>query len=91
MLATADLDPQVYLGRLHEGRDLMDPVMVPMANQHETTGDGLLFSAMVSCRLSGTHGLTVRGLPHHPGLGHPHEAGLIAWASNDTSAPARDA
>ena len=44
-------------------------------------GDELLFEATISCRTSGTHGLTVRVLPHHPDLGHPHETGLIVWAS----------
>jgi starch phosphorylase len=80
-LTPADLIPQVYLGKLHDGRDIVEPEIVMMENQGTSAGDGLLFRAMVPCRTSGTHGLSVRILPHHEDLGHPHETGLIAWAS----------
>ena len=80
-LTAADVIPQVYLGRMHEGRDIVEPVIVPMENQGAIVGDGVLFRAVIPCRTSGTHGLTVRVLPHHEDLGHPHETGLIAWAS----------
>jgi starch phosphorylase len=83
-LGAADVIPQVYLGKLHEGRDIVEPEIVPMEMQGTTAGsDGLLFRAMIPCRTSGTHGLTVRVLPRHVDLGHPHETGLIAWASSD--------
>ena len=51
------------------------------AAQGATDSDYVLFHASLPCRTSGTHGLTVRVLPHHPDLGHPHETGLIAWAT----------
>jgi starch phosphorylase len=79
-LATTDIMPQVYLGKLHERRDILEPEIVPMENQGSTTGDGVLYRAVIPCRTSGTHGLTVRILPHHEDLGHPHETGLIVWA-----------
>ena len=88
-LAAADVVPQVYLGKLHEGRDLVEPEIVPMENQGATEGDVVLFRAVIPCRTSGTHGLTVRVVPHHVDLGQPHETGLITWASSsgaDTSA-----
>jgi starch phosphorylase len=81
-LAAADLAPQVYLGKLHEGRDIVDAEIVPMENQGATPGDGVLYRAVIPCRSSGTHGLTVRVLPHHVDLGHPHETGLIVWAAS---------
>ena len=31
-------------------------------------------------RASGTQGVTVRVLPHHPDLAGPHEMALITWA-----------
>jgi hypothetical protein len=40
-----------------------------------------MFEVVVPCRTSGTQGLTVRVLPRHEDLGHPHETGLIVWAS----------
>jgi len=82
MLDAADVVPQVYLGKLHEGRDLVEPEIVPMENQGPTEGDCALYRAVIPCRTSGTHGLTVRVLPHHVDLGHPHETGLITWASS---------
>jgi hypothetical protein len=81
-LTPDDIVPQVYLGKLHEGRDIVEPEIVPMEMQGATAGgDGLLFRAVIPCRTSGTHGLTVRVLPHHVDLGNPHATGLIAWAS----------
>jgi starch phosphorylase len=81
VLAAADLAPQVYLGKLHEGRDIVEPEIVPMENQR-AAGDCVQFRAVIPCRSSGTVGLTVRVLPHHVDLGHPHETGLITWAAS---------
>jgi len=81
-LAAADVSPQVYLGKLHGGREIVAPEIVPMENQGQTAGEETLFRAAIPCRTSGTHGLTVRVLPHHVDLGHPHETGLIVWASS---------
>src|SRR5439155_5115113 len=50
-----------------------------MENQGATEGDVVLFRAVIPCRTSGTHGLTVRVVPHHVDLGQPHETGLITW------------
>jgi hypothetical protein len=41
---------------------------------------------VIPCRTSGTHGLTVRVLPYHVDLGHPHETGLITWAASSDGA-----
>ena len=79
-LTAADIVPQVYLGKLHEGRDIVEPEIVAMEKQGETGDGAMLFRAVIPCRASGTHGLTVRVLPWHPDLGHPHETGLVAWA-----------
>jgi len=87
-LTPADVNSQVYLGKLHEGRDIVEPEIVPMENQGASGGDGVLFRALIPCRTSGTQGLTVRVLPYHADLGHPHETGLIAWApSSGADAP----
>jgi len=81
-LTAADVSPQVYLGKLHGGREIVEPEIVPMEYQGQTAGEETLFRAAIPCRTSGTHGLTVRVLPHHVDLGHPHETGLIVWASS---------
>jgi len=79
-LAPEDLAAQVLLGKLSETRDIVEPEIVPMTYQETAPGDGMLFRANVPCKRSGAHGLTVRVLPRHEDLGHPHETGLIAWA-----------
>jgi starch phosphorylase len=80
-LAPGDVAPQVYLGKLRESREIVQPQIVPMTHGGTTASDGVLFTAAFPCATSGTHGLTVRVVPRHEDLGHPHETGLIAWAS----------
>jgi starch phosphorylase len=80
-LSPADVAAQVYIGRLLESRDIIDAVVVPLAPREAKTAEGTLFHAVMPCRASGTQGLTVRVVPSHEDLGHPHETGLIAWAS----------
>ena len=79
-LAAEDLVAQVFMGNVSENREIVGPQILPMAHAGTTSGDGLVFQAMIPCKSSGTQGLTVRVLPRHPDLGHPHETGLIAWA-----------
>ncbi|MCL4848556.1 MAG: alpha-glucan family phosphorylase [Acidobacteria bacterium] len=81
-LGPDDVAPQVCLGRLHEGREIVQPGIVPMqASAASPRAADTVFEATVPCRTSGTQGLTVRVLPRHEDLGHPHEMGLIVWAS----------
>jgi starch phosphorylase len=80
-LAPEDLAPQVYLGRLRENRDIIEPQIVTMTSTGTTSGEGWLFAATLACASSGTHGITVRVVPHHADLGHVHETGLITWVS----------
>jgi starch phosphorylase len=88
---TADIDPgpltpddlmvQAYLGRVREGRELDLPASIAMSVEGVAGGKKLRYAVRVPCRASGTLGLTVRVLPRHADLGHPHETGLITWAS----------
>jgi starch phosphorylase len=79
-LDAADVLPQVYLGKLHEGRDIVEAAIVPMEYQGIAAAE-VLFRAVIPCRTSGTIGLTVRVVPRHVDLAHPHETGLITWAT----------
>jgi starch phosphorylase len=83
-LAPTDVLPQVYLGKLFESRSIVDATIVPMTFR-ETSAEGALFDVSISSRASGMHGLTVRVVPFHEDLGHPHEMGLIVWASTRTA------
>ncbi|MBP1605828.1 MAG: alpha-glucan phosphorylase, partial [Acidobacteria bacterium] len=79
-LAPGDVAPQVYLGKLRESRDIIQPEIIAMTYRGSASDEGVLFTAAFPCTSSGTHGLTVRVVPHHEDLGHPHETGLIVWA-----------
>ena len=80
-LKAEDVAPQVYLGRLHENRDIVEPQVVSMASTGTVSSEGMLFVSTFTCGTSGTHGLTVRVIPHHEDLGHQHETGLVTWVS----------
>jgi len=79
-LLPGDLLVQTCIGKLQESREIVDPDIVPMTHQGSESGDGLLFLVRIPCRHSGTLGLSVRVLPWHGDLGHPHETGLVTWA-----------
>jgi len=79
-LAPADLSVQVYLGKLRESREIVEPEIVEMALSGPEPSGGRLFSVKIPCRSSGTQGLTVRVLPRHDDLVQPHETALISWA-----------
>jgi starch phosphorylase len=85
-LAPTDVAPQIYAGRLHEGRDIIDATLTSMTFR-EASADGALFSASIVCQVSGTIGLTVRVVPYHEDLGHVHETGLIVWAVQAAGEP----
>ena len=80
-LAPADLQVQVYMGKVGPSRDITGASAIPMAPEGEPGAEAVLFRVRIPCHTSGTHGITVRVLPHHEDLGHPHETGLILWAA----------
>jgi starch phosphorylase len=80
-LTAGELALQVCVGRLRENRQIGDPEIIPMTHWGPVSAEELLYEATVSCKTSGTHGVTVRALPYHPDLAGPHETGLVAWAT----------
>jgi len=93
LLVPDDLAVQVFIGKVNEDRQIVGATTVPMTPEGEPDGesdvesggqpgvDGTLFKACIPCRTSGTHGFTVRVIPRHQDLAHPHATGLILWAS----------
>jgi starch phosphorylase len=79
-LAPSDLSVQVYMGKLRERREIVDPAAIEMIPGDGDPAGGRVFAVRIPCKTSGTQGLTVRVLPRHEDLGQPHETGLIAWA-----------
>jgi len=75
----------VYIGKVDEDRQIVGATTVLMTPGDEPGsepgGDGILFKACIRCRRSGTQGFTVRVIPRHDDLAHPHATGLILWAS----------
>jgi len=80
-LTPADLKVQLYLGRVNENREISQGQILPMSLDGAPSPDGLLFRVQVPLRTSGTQGFTIRVLPHHDLLLHPHHTGLILWAT----------
>jgi starch phosphorylase len=80
-LTPADIKVQIYLGRVNENREISQGQVLPMSLDGTPTADGLLFRVQVPLKTSGTQGFTIRVLPHHDLLIHPHQTGLILWAT----------
>jgi starch phosphorylase len=79
-LTAADLSVQAYAGHVDDRQEIVGVELVPLAYR-ETASDGsLVFAGLLPCSASGLRGFTVRVLPRHEDLGHPHATGLIAWA-----------
>lgn len=79
-LGPDDLAVQVYIGKMDQDREIVGGATLAMTPEGEAGEDGLLFKARVPCHTSGTLGFTVRVLPRHADLAHPHGTGLIHWA-----------
>ena len=78
-LGAADLAVEAYIGRLEEGREIVEPERIAMSPTGAGAGGALVYRAAVRCTASGTRGLTVRALPSHQGLGSAYETRLIVW------------
>lgn len=80
-LSPQDLAVQVCIGRVNDSREIVGATTLPMTQEGTAGSDGLLFRVSIPCQTSGTQGLTVRVMPHHEDLAHPHETALVLWAS----------
>ena len=70
----------MVLGGL-DAAQLVPRETIPMEPAGIVEDGALVFLAEVPCRSSGLQGLAVRVLPRHEDLTHPHQTGLIVWAS----------
>ncbi|MBI4916748.1 MAG: alpha-glucan family phosphorylase [Acidobacteria bacterium] len=80
-LTVDELAVQVFLGRVDEHGEIVVRAAIPMAVAGPAEAAGVPFAAQVPCKGSGMQGLTVRVLPFHEDVGHPHETRLIIWAT----------
>jgi starch phosphorylase len=80
-LSPGDVAVQLCSGRVDENEELSSIEVLPMDARGSPGGDDVSFSGRIVWNASGRRGFTVRVLPRHEDLAHPHETGLALWAS----------
>jgi glycogen phosphorylase len=76
-----DVHVQAVLGRVDDGDELKEPLVVAMHPVNDADGAGDRFEATVRLPHAGLLGYTVRVLPHHPLMASPAEFGLLHLAT----------
>jgi starch phosphorylase len=85
-LTPADVQVQIYHGRLDTDGSIVDGAIVDMqpvlTDSKDTDGSSseYHFMAPISYRITGQHGISVRVLPSHPDLPTPFLRGIVCWA-----------
>ncbi|MGH3882027.1 MAG: alpha-glucan family phosphorylase [Pseudonocardiaceae bacterium] len=85
-LQPCDVDVQAVVGRVDDGDELRDAVVVTMQpararDSSDGDGEGDRFEATLRLPHAGLLGYTVRVLPHHPLMASPAEFGLLHLAT----------
>ena len=80
-LQAQDVQVQAVVGRVDNGDELRDPLVVTMHPLGDVDGDGTRFEATVRLPHAGLVGYTVRVLPDHPLMATPAEFGLLHLAT----------
>jgi glycogen phosphorylase len=80
-LRPCDVDVQAVVGRVNDGNELRDAVVVTMQPAGEADGAGQRFEASLRLPHAGLLGYTVRVLPQHPLMACPAEFGLLHLAT----------
>ena len=75
-----DVNVEIYHGSLDHHGNLTQGECVPMECASELGNGDYLFHGFAPCDRTGLSGCSVRILPSHPDLIHPHEMRLITWA-----------
>ena len=80
-LQPSDVQVQAVVGRVDDGDELREPLVVSMHPQGDVDCDGTRFEAAVRLPHAGLVGYTVRVLPQHPLMATPAEFGLLHLAT----------
>jgi starch phosphorylase len=80
-LQPGDVQVQVVVGRVDDGDELRDPLVVTMHPLDDVDADGNRFEAGVRLPHAGLVGYTVRVLPQHRLMATPAEFGLLHLAT----------
>jgi starch phosphorylase len=76
-----EVEVQIAYGRVDDADELREVDVLPLKQDGHRDEGGWVFEGEVPLLTPGAFGYTVRVVPRHPGLIHPAELGLVAWAS----------
>ena len=79
-LGPEEVRVELCMGQLNAQHEIQDATTVPFRHVAQE-GEGLhIFKGEYTCTQSGSHGYTMRVVPHHPDLKDSLELGLVHWA-----------
>jgi len=81
-LKTEDVRVEVYYGQLDDRETVSYGRALAMTHEGEVSEKVHQYQTEVPCEDTGLHGFSIRIMPHHPELTHPHETGLVTWYTN---------
>ncbi|MBC8181612.1 alpha-glucan family phosphorylase [candidate division KSB1 bacterium] len=76
-----DVNVEIYHGFLNSDNIIENGKIDGMSCSEDNGDNVFTFTGNISCQVSGLYGYTVRIIPKIENLNHPHETGLIHWAS----------
>jgi starch phosphorylase len=79
-LSPGDVRVELLHGPVARGDELVDPVVVPLAEAGAGDDGTTRFRGSIACQRSGRYGFTLRVVPAGPDVVSPLELGLVAWA-----------
>jgi starch phosphorylase len=83
-LTPDDVSAQIYHGYINPDNEIVNAKIENMTWLEKHRDNVHTFAGKISCLTSGLYGYTVRLIPQNANLAHPHETGLILWASRPT-------
>ncbi len=78
-LDPADIDVQIYYGKLNSQSLIQDGKFLSMQNTEKMSENKYRYRGEISDWVSGLNGFTLRIIPSHAALANPFEDGLIYW------------
>ena len=79
-LAPEDVRVELYMGQLNAQHEIQDAETLPLQHLEQNGDSSHVFAGEFPCTSPGSHGYTLRVLPHHQDLKDPLGMGLVRWA-----------
>ncbi len=80
-LSPEDVSVELYHGLVNAEGQIRPGLTAPMSCVACSGQNDYLFEGSIQCQSSGLYGYSLRVLPRHLDLAHPHDLGLVHWAS----------